>query len=161
MSHKKIGFTHQVNESENTHGDRPWVFFMVDCFFLITQFFVLTFKFKTEEASLEQRMPPGGTKDPVLTKRSEKEPLRVHVASTSAGAVYEVMNTKVSLVDLSSKLAALVSVAGPERYSVRVSYEANTPWGDVMAVFNACKKVNLRECGFVTLHSTALPGGRV
>src|SRR5512140_2439497 len=96
------------------HGDRPWVFFMVDCFFLITEFFVLTFKFKMEESVLPQKLPPGGTAAPMKTiARDAKEPLRVHVSANGAG--YDVMNTKVSLQDLSSRLAALAG-ASPDRY---------------------------------------------
>jgi biopolymer transport protein ExbD len=163
MARKKIGTgEHHGGESGSAHGDRPWVFFMVDCFFLITQFFVLTFKFKTEESILPQHLPPGGTVRPTTAvPTNPKEPLRIHVSSGSSRgtAVYDVMNTKVTLADLSSKLAAIVSTSGPDRYTVRISYDTNAQWGDVMAVINACTKVKISECGFVPLHGVDAPGG--
>jgi len=43
------------------HGDRPWVYFMIDSFFLVTQFFVLTFKLKiADDLILPHKLPPGG-----------------------------------------------------------------------------------------------------
>ena len=49
------------------HGDRPWVYFMVDSFFLVTQFFVLTFKLKiADDYVLPHRLPPGGQGRPQL-----------------------------------------------------------------------------------------------
>ena len=148
------GGSQQHTSSGTGHADRPWVFFMVDCFFLITEFFILTFKFKQEESILPQRLPPGGTAMPSkIIPRDAKEPLRIHVSASAGGGgvVYDVMNTKIPLSDLSAKLAALVSSAGPDRYTVRVSYETSAQWGDVMAVFNACNKVKISECGLVPL----------
>ena len=36
MARKKIGGGGGHDEGEGGHGDRPWVYFMVDCFMLIT-----------------------------------------------------------------------------------------------------------------------------
>jgi len=133
-------------------GDRPWVFFMVDCFFLITEFFVLTFKFKTEEAALPQRLPPGGTASPSKSMtRDAKETLRVHVgASTGGNATYDVMGNPVSVTGLNDTLANAARNGG-DKYSVKVSYASEAQWGDVIAVFNACNKVKIAECGLVPL----------
>ena len=142
---------HGGGGEEGHGGDRPWVFFMVDCFFLITEFFVLTFKFKSEESALPQRLPPGGTAAPNKTmQRDAKETLRVHVASSGGAAVYEYMGQQVSLSGLNDTLANAAR-AGGEKYSVKVSYEATAPWKDVLAVFNACNKVKIAECGLVPL----------
>lgn len=158
MAKRIGGGDHEAGEGSGTgHGDRPWVFFMVDCFFLITEFFVLTFKFKLEESVLPQKLPPGGTAAPTkVIARDAKEPIRVHV--TAGGGTYDVMNNKVSLQDLSSRLAALAGAA-PDRYTVRVSYDQDAAWGDVIAVFNACNKVKITECGLVPLRGVDVPGG--
>jgi len=132
-------------------GDRPWVLFMVDCFFLITAFYVLTFKIKNDEMVLPQRLPPGGTASPNKTKdRDAKETLRVHVASAGGGATYDVMGNPVSVSGLNDTLANAARNGG-DKYSVKVSYEPTAAWGDVIAVFNACSKVKIAECGLVPL----------
>jgi biopolymer transport protein ExbD len=138
-----------ANESSDaSHGDRPWVFFMVDCFFLITEFFVLTFKFKAEEFLLPQQLPPGGGpgRPPVTATHS----IGVHVASGQNGGGYLVMGEPATAAKLEEVLAAS-SLQLKDRVSVRVSYDASVPWCDVMAVFNACTKVRIAECGLVPL----------
>jgi len=44
-----------------------------------------------------------------------------------------------------------VSASGGEKFSVRVSYDGDANWGDVMMVFNACTKVKIAECGLIPL----------
>jgi biopolymer transport protein ExbD len=151
MSKKHGGGEH---EDSSGHGDRPWVFFMVDCFFLITEFFVLTFKFKTEEAVLPQRLPPGGTASAQKTDaRDTKEPMRVEVKSSNGGAASYVVNgAPVSMAGLNDTLANAAKNGG-DKYTVKVSYEANAPWRDVLAVFNGCNKVKIAECGLVPLRT--------
>jgi biopolymer transport protein ExbD len=142
---------HGGGEEGGHGGDRPWVFFMVDCFFLITEFFVLTFKFKSEEAALPQRLPPGGTASPNKSMaRDAKETLRVHVAAAGGNATYDVMGNPVSVSGLNDTLANAARNGG-DKYSVKVSYDAQAQWGDVIAVFNACNKVKIAECGLVPL----------
>jgi biopolymer transport protein ExbD len=132
------------------HGDRPWVYFMVDCFFLITEFFVITFKFKNEESVLPQRLPPGGTVPSKTQSHESKEQLNIHVFSNNGQAVYKFLDSQASLPELVQKLANSTG-AGGDRFSVRVSYEADVPWESVMAVFNACTKVKIAECGLIPL----------
>lgn len=152
---RKMHAGHGDDGHSTGHGDRPWVFFMVDCFFLITEFFVLTFKIKNDETALPQRLPPGGTAAPSKTMtRDAKETLRVHVAGggTAGSATYDVAGNPVSVSGLNETLANAARNGG-ERYSVKVSYEPASQWGDVLAVFNACSKVKIAECGLVPLRS--------
>ena len=142
--------------SEESHGDRPWVFFMVDCFFLITEFFVLTFKFKAEESALPRQLPPGGP-DPIpVTDRTIKHSIGVHVAANQNGGEYVVMGEPASAAKLEEILAASSSQM-KDKVSVRVSYDSSVPWRDVMAVFNACTKVRIAECGLVPLRDAKVP----
>ena len=132
------------------HGDRPWVYFMVDCFFLITEFFVITFKFKNEESILPQKLPPGGTVPSKAPPHDAKEQLNIHVMHEGGSAQYKFLEGTASLAEMTQKLANSTS-SGGDRYSVRVSYEPEVPWQDVMAVFNACTKVKIAECGLIPL----------
>jgi biopolymer transport protein ExbD len=145
MAHKK----HE--EEGGAHGgDRPWVYCMIDAFFLITQFFVLTFKVKADEVVLPQRLPPGGTVPSKSNALDNKKKLSIHVSHPAGGAAqYEFMTKQVNLQGLNDMLAG--SVGGGQEYQVRVSYEAEVPFGDVLAVFNACSKVKIAECGLIPL----------
>lgn len=134
-------------------GDRPWVYVMIDAFFLITQFFVLTFKVKVDEVVLPQRLPPGGTVPAKSTNALDnKKKLSIHVSRSGDAAQYEFMTKQVNLQGLNDMLAG--SVGGGQEYQVRVSYEAEVPFGDVLAVFNACSKVKIAECGLIPLRGT-------
>ena len=140
----------QAHGDVSGHGDRPWVFFMVDCFFLITEFFVIIFKFKSEEAVLPQHLPPGGSVPSKTPQHDAKEQLNIHVMTNGGQPVYKFLDSSASLAELNQKLANSTS-GGGERFSVRVSYEPEVPWGDIMAVFNACNKVKIGECGLIPL----------
>src|SRR2546423_1360377 len=75
-------------DSAGTHGDRPWVYFMVDSFFLVTQFFVLTFKLKiADDYVLPHRLPPGGQGRPQQTVTAPKTPVGITVLKASADAL--------------------------------------------------------------------------
>lgn len=141
------------------HGDRPWVYFMVDCFFLITEFFVITFKIKNDEAVLPQHLPPGGTVPSSRPPRDAKEQLNIHVYNEGGQARYKFHEITVSAHELSDKLATAVGATGGEKFSVRVSYDAEVNWGDVMMVFNSCTKVKIAECGLIPLRGDKA-GGR-
>ncbi len=135
---------------DSPHGNRPWVYVMIDAFFLITQFFVLTFHVKVDEKVLPQQMPPGGTHQ-VSRTLDDSHTLPVHVMRNGTETVYRVMSTPVSLDELDGALQRSNS-AGLD-YTVRVSYEPSVPFGDVMAVFNASTKAGLRKCGLVPLRT--------
>ena len=145
---KNVNWGHDDQEAESAHGQRPWVWFMVDCFMLITSFFLLQFKFKVDEVILPQRLPPSGGyhTGPVAT---DLEWLTVHCTRTSGAPAYQVLSRTCSASDLTETLAALAS--NKHRLGVRVSYDTQTPWEDVMAVFNECSKLAIRECGLVPL----------
>lgn len=145
MSRKHGGGDHE----EGGHGgDRPWVYFMVDSFFLVTQFFVITFHVKSDEVLLPQKLPPGGTKASSKAVVENKKKMSVHV-SHQGNAQYECMQRQVNLAELTDMLRN--STVGNQEVQVRVSYDADVPFQDVMAVFNACAKVKINECGLQPL----------
>jgi biopolymer transport protein ExbD len=146
------------HEEEGGHGgDRPWVYFMVDAFFLITQFFVLTFKVKSDEVVLPQRLPPGGAKPSTTTAVDTTRKLSVHVSSTSGAPRYEFMTKTVDLPGLQEMLAN--ASGGGAQTQVRVSYEPEVPYGHVLAVFNACSKAKINECGLIPSRQGQRRGG--
>jgi len=126
-------------------GDRPWVYFMIDCFFLVTQFFVLTFHVRSDEMLLPQKLPPGGT-HPGPPLADTKRKITVHV-NHSMTASYDCMQKAVDITGLTK----ILRNAGPDT-QVKVSYEKDVPFADVMAVFNACNKLKISECGLTPLH---------
>lgn len=144
MSHKKSAH----HEEDGGHGgDRPWVYFMVDAFFLITQFFVLTFKVKSDEVVLPQRLPPGGAMPSTKTAVDTTRKLSVHVTNAGGKGQYEFMTRSVDIVGLQDMLAG--AAGGGQQTQVRVSYDADVPFGQVMSVFNACSKAKIAECGLI------------
>jgi biopolymer transport protein ExbD len=146
---------HTHAEDETGHGgNRPWVYFMIDAFFLCTQFFVVTFHVKTDEAVLPRDLPPGVI-CPVPVTQIEK--VRVHVSDENGTTVYRYMTQPGTLQDLELALTR-VRTAGRD-CTVAVSYEPAVRYGDVLAVFNLCSRLDIRKCGLVRLHgSDAVPG---
>ncbi|MGD0088539.1 MAG: biopolymer transporter ExbD [Planctomycetota bacterium] len=150
MAHRGGGASHS-DEGGGGHGgnDRPWVYFMIDSFFLCTQFFVVTFKIKSDEIVLPQRLPPGGTAMARQVAVDAKKKLSVHVSPAGAGAAYQFMQREVDLAGFNEMLAS--STGGGVEYQVRVSYEPDVRWEHVIAVFNACSKAKIAECGLIPL----------
>ena len=149
------------HEEATGHNDRPWVYFMIDAFFLCTQFFVITFHVKVDEAVLPQHLPPGAIK-PDHSKQIIVDPLavnrvRIHVARANGAPVYECMGQSGSLADSEAALARCKALG--QDCIVQLSYEAAVPYGDVMAVFNVCSKLDIKKCGLVPLRGVdAAPG---
>jgi biopolymer transport protein ExbD len=139
-------------ETEDPHGGRPWVFFMIDCFMLILQFFILTFHFKTAEPVLPARLPEGGGSPKPEVPLPEQRPVAVHV---KPGPVYMVDGVDAALSDLETTIQAR-RLANPA-VKIRISYEARVPWGDVMALYDLAAKYELRDVGLVPLPMTELP----
>jgi biopolymer transport protein ExbD len=135
------------------HGDRPWVYFMVDAFLLMNNFFIMTFKFKQEEPILVQRMPPGSTAPVRSPKLSNKQNLVIHVNRRGEEIGYEYMSRRVTLEELSNTLAG-VAASGKE-LSVRVSYTDEAHWQDIISVYNACQKLKISECGLIPSRTVA------
>jgi len=132
------------------HGERPWVYFMIDCFFLVTQFFVITFHVKMDEGVLPQVLPPGPDKtDGSVRIWDSSNCARVRVTGVGNAPVYECMQQPYSLAELEAALSRAKSSA--RDCSVRLSYEPAVPYGDVLAVFNACNKLDIGKCGLVPL----------
>jgi hypothetical protein len=142
------------------HNDRPWVYFMIDAFFLCTQFFVITFHVKVDEAVLPQRLPPGSIHKPgelPIQPRLAENRVRIHVARVNGAPVYECMGQTGTLAD--SEAALLRAKSLGQECIVQMSYEPTVPYGDVMAVFNVCNKLDIKKCGLVPLRGAdAAPG---
>jgi biopolymer transport protein ExbD len=133
--------------------ERPWVFAMIDAFMLIVNFLVVTFKFKAEEPILAQRMPPGMVRFGPVVAQINKEPLYIKVTRGPTGPVYEYLTRQVSLQELSSVLAG--TKASGREIQVRVQYDRDVPWQDIMSVFNECQKYQIIDCGLVPLRGLA------
>ena len=147
---KRLGRNLQSEESSG-HHDRPWVYFMVDCFFLVTQFYVATFHVKATENILPQKLPPGGPgKTP---PNSNVESLYVHVSNEGGHAVYRIKDVPPFGADVLAEKLAGAARAKPGDVIVRVSYDADVQWEDTMAVFNNCKKAGINQCGLIPLRS--------
>jgi len=156
MRRRRFGMGDAETDEAGGSHDRPWVFFMVDCFFLITEFFVLTFKFKMDEPVLPQTLPVGRGGGPCA---DAVEPLPVHVMQNGPRATYRCMSRELSISELTDVMAELQSSG--RRNRVKVSYQSTVAWGDVMAVFNACSKTRIGSCGLVPLREVdAAPPGR-
>ena len=159
MSRKKMGGGGH-DEGGGGHGDRPWVYFMIDSFFLVTQFFVLTFHVRSDEVILPQKLPPGGGGRPTTATLTEpKEQINVHVmrATPNSKPSYLVKSGGASQENSADQFMEMLSTTAqtksPDKLSVRVSYERDIPFGDVMPVFNACSKFKIAECGLIPLRS--------
>src|SRR5476649_846043 len=93
-------------------GDRPWVYFMIDSFFLVTQFFVLTFKVRTgEDLILPHKLPPGGAGKPVpdlIPKEMTPVAITVNRDSAESAPWYKINGGElVDQVGVSQKLSEL------------------------------------------------------
>ncbi|HYF51006.1 MAG TPA: biopolymer transporter ExbD [Planctomycetota bacterium] len=126
---------------------------MVDCFFLITEFFVLTFQFKKEGYSLPQKMPPGGHPPPITFRCDTTEAIPIHVRSDGSKVTYMLHSQPLELAQLEEQLA-IAAQHGKDRYQVKVTYEPQAQYGDVIAVLNACQKVKLERFGLVPLRDS-------
>jgi biopolymer transport protein ExbD len=160
MAHKKMGAGGGHGEDAGGHGDRPWVYFMIDSFFLVTQFFVLTFHVRSDEVILPQKLPPGGGGRPTKDVAVEaKEQINVHVARDNPASppTYLVKSggsgQQNTLAQFKEMLRSTASAKGPDKLSVRISYDSIIPFGDVMPVFNECTKLKIAECGLIPLRT--------
>ena len=134
----------------HSNEERPWVFSMIDCFLLIVNFFVITFKFKCDEPVLVEKMPAGIVKPNTSMIIDDKPPLYIRVSHSGEVATYELLNTRrVSLRELAGILESTQSTG--IKVQVRVGYDRDVPWKDVIAVFNACTRAQITDCGLVPL----------
>ncbi len=153
MSHKKkMGGGDHGGDDMGHGGDRPWVYFMIDSFFLVTQFFVLTFKVRTgEDLILPHKLPPGGagkaTADPIQ-KETTAVSILVSRDSAESAPWYKINAGQPQDVNsINSTLGSLVEGHDPSKYSVRISYEGKVIFKDVIPIFNTCLKLKITECG--------------
>ncbi|HLX60279.1 MAG TPA: hypothetical protein VKX17_03250 [Planctomycetota bacterium] len=139
-------------ESSGHGGDRPWVYFMIDSFFLVTQFFVLTFKLRiADDLVLPHRLPPGGQGRPTETTTAPKTPVGITVIRSIENSPPQYQMNGGELLDeraVTQKLGDIVEGKNPDNYSVRISYEGKgVIFKDVMPIFNTCLKLRIKECG--------------
>jgi biopolymer transport protein ExbD len=144
-------------EEKDTHGSRPWVYFMIDCFLLMTNFFIISFQFKTQEPILPQKLPPGcGIRLPGYTPPLDTK-LLVHVKHVKEGTkektVYEYLGRSVTMDELTGVLRDVAR--GAAKVRVLVSYADNCRWQDVVDIFNQCQRLKIDQCGLVPSRSVA------
>jgi len=150
MSRKKMGGG--GHEEGGAHGDRPWVYFMIDSFFLVTQFFVITFRVRTgDDLILPHRLPPGSGGKPVPTITDvPKTAVAITVNRDNAQTApwYKINGGELLDTDgITTKLSQLAEGRNPDTFSVRISYEGKVIFRDVMPIFNTCMKLKIKECG--------------
>ncbi len=150
MGKKMSGGGH--DDFSGGHGDRPWVYFMIDSFFLVTQFFVLTFKVKAaDDLVLPHKLPPGGGAGrPTDVLQANKTQIQITVLRDSLDTAPQYKINAGEMLDLkglTDKLGETVDQKNPDNYSVRVSYEGKVIFKDVMPIFNTCLKLKIKECG--------------
>jgi hypothetical protein len=130
------------------HAERPWVYFMIDSFFLVTQFFVLTFQMKTpNDLILPNKLPAsGGIVEPL--QPHEILAVQVHRNTIQSPARYSINGgNELDLAGVSEQFGAITSGHSPDKYTVRVSYGERAVFGDVLPIFNTCAKLRIKECG--------------
>lgn len=135
---------HSSDEHTGGHFERPWVWVMIDAFFLITAFFVSTFHLKVDENVLPQRLSAGPIKPTPNPIINDVRAIRVHVTHEGGVAQYQYHSVKSSLADLTASLTGARSTGNVQ---VRVSYDSGVPFGDVMAVMNASTRAGIKDVG--------------
>ena len=144
MTRRRTLFGGHDNHSGG-HGDRPWVYFMIDSFFLITQFFVLTFHIGHDLVLPHtlHNAPPGTTfsVNTGVTILVNRDPADIAPTYKINGG--ESMDRST----VESKLSAMVVGKNPSDFSVKISAQGNTTFGDVMPLLSICKKLKFPECG--------------
>jgi biopolymer transport protein ExbD len=148
-------------EEVSTHGNRPWVYFMIDAFFLMVEFYVITFKVKVNEVVLPKRMPPGSALASAPAPFEPKRALVVHVYGPRRPAErrYSYMGEDYGLDGLKRLFDG--ASRGNEKCIVKVSYDADANWGEVMAVFNETSRARIDEVALIQLpEAIALPDSK-
>jgi biopolymer transport protein ExbD len=130
--------------SEGTH-ERPWVWCMIDAFALVMAFFVCTFHVKRDEPVLPQALSKVHGPGPTVVDGTET--LRVAVSRENGTAVYTYHSVRGTLDDLGASLAGARQSGRDVR--VKIAYESGVPFGDVLAVMNACSRAGIRDVGLV------------
>ena len=137
--------------SDAPHGDKPWVYFMVDCFFLITQFFLIAFHAKTEQFSLPRTNPPGNYPPTLHPLPTTDEILPVHVSQTNGQTTILFQNQTTDFANFSAALRRASS--SRSTLKVNLSYEPNVEWVKVVDVMNECSKLKIDKCSLIPLRA--------
>jgi biopolymer transport protein ExbD len=142
------------SSNPDSHTEKPWVYFMVDCFFLITQFFLISFQFKKppdEKWQLVQKNLGNTRSDPRIHLPNSNEVLTVHAIQQKTGTVYLFESQTVGLPELSAALARVTS--SKSNVSVKLSYDGDVPYENIIAVMNECSRHNIDRCSLVPLRA--------
>src|SRR5262245_32301674 len=99
----------ESHEETGGHGDKPWVFFMIDAFMLIVSFLVMNFKFKVDDVILPHKLPPGGTVSSKQVALDKKEMLPIHVIHNGDSAQYEIFTQQCNIQELEGRMTSTVS----------------------------------------------------
>lgn len=139
------------HDDAGSHGDRPWVYFMIDSFFLVTQFFVLTFQMKSaDDLILPHKLPVSHgcihwNNDLVVP---ESVAVRVSKETPESRVFYSINGSQaLDLAGISDKFGEFVSGNSPDKYAVKISYDGKVAFGDIMPIFNTCAKLRIKQCG--------------
>lgn len=130
------------------HGERPWVYFMIDSFFLMNLFFVLTFRMKTgDDVVLPQKfVQPGcpGPRERVVVPVA----IAVNRDSSFSTPTYRINGgEKMDVQTLNTRLVELSAGRDSSMFSVRIAYDGKVIFDDVMPILNTCVHLKITQCG--------------
>lgn len=150
MAHKRFRFGGH-GEQGGGHGDRPWVYFMIDSFFLVTQFFVLTFQVRTsQDLVLPHRLVGSGCPSSITSIPSLKTDVAISVnrAHPDSASAYRINGGEsMDGSSVATKLTDMAIGKDPDLFNVRIVPGPSAKFGDVMPILNICKKLGFKECG--------------
>ena len=139
----------RIHKDESAgHDNRPWVYFMVDCFFLITQFFLVSFQVKAEKFVLPGKLPPGTG---ITHGNVRDEVLSIHVLLKDGQTMYLFQGQVSSLAELDSVLQR--TKTSGRKLTVQLSYDAGVSWQGVIDAINACSRADIHNVGMVPLRA--------
>ncbi len=148
MAHKRFRFGGHGDQGGG-HGDRPWVYFMIDSFFLVTQFFVLTFQVRTsQDLVLPHTLRGSGGSERIIALLKTDVAISVNREHRDSVPAYKI-NGGESMDGLSvtTKLTDMAIGKNADQFNVRIVPGVNANFGDVMPILNICKKLEFKECG--------------
>jgi biopolymer transport protein ExbD len=131
------------------HGDAP----MREAERLIqtmAQLKLINVQYATADNRSKQPPLPQRRARPRIQKDQEKRRVEVHVTRDGEKVTYKFQNVESSAEEFGQKLVDATD-EDKQDFSVRVSYEPDVQWGDVMYVFNAATCARITECGLLPL----------
>ena len=122
---------------------------MIDCMFLITEFFLITFKFKEKEYILPAELPKGGValKDPNILK-NRYPPIVVTIKGEADDVHYLLDQSPTNLTDMKLKLSQLKTIEQAQT-QVRIVVDSKVHFKHLIRVFDTCKQLGIQNCGLI------------